>query len=63
MVQQVVIDVQHATVWLDGEKIPAGAHESFARNDGFADYGDMMAWWNRAHPQGQFVGFIIRWTR
>ena len=50
--------VQHPEVGGDGSIIDL---DNFARDDGFADWSEMRAWWDKTHGIGLFEGVLIRW--
>lgn len=44
----------------DKEKHPGNA-DAFARRDGFKDFSDMLAWFQKKYGSTHFVGYVHRW--
>lgn len=60
-VHEIYIDVTRRVIVLDGAKIEGNALlDLFAVSDGFEDFKDMMAWWDKTHD-ANFTGFVVRW--
>jgi uncharacterized protein YqfB (UPF0267 family) len=57
-VQSIAITEQQEVI-LDGNRLSDDECEQLARLDGFANFTDMMAFWNGRRP---FVGQIIHWA-
>lgn len=43
----------------DADKHPSA--DDFARADGFADYADMVKWFQQRYDQHSFIGHVIKW--
>lgn len=59
-VTSIMISLKKKQIW-----VPAGRlafADDFARQDGFSDFKDMMAWWKKTHPEPEFRGFMIKWN-
>jgi hypothetical protein len=46
---------------LAGTRIPPDQREHFAHMDGFADYRDMLEWFQHTYKRREFMGRCIRW--
>jgi hypothetical protein len=42
------------------EKHPGNA-DAFARRDGFKDFSDLLAWFQKKYGTSHFVGYVHRW--
>ena len=42
------------------EKHPGNA-DAFAKRDGFKDFSDMLAWFQKKYGASHFVGYVHRW--
>jgi hypothetical protein len=54
------IRIVDAGVFIDGRRLAGDECESLARDDGFENFADMMAFWNGRRP---FNGHIIHWGK
>jgi hypothetical protein len=54
-----VDDAAQAQVYIEGEKLSADERELLAVRDGFANWREMVQFWNGRFP---FEGHIIHWT-
>lgn len=62
VVENVYIAVRPDYLTLGGPGYPKMDIDEFAQLDGFADYRDMVAWFQETYEQHSFVGRCIRWA-
>jgi hypothetical protein len=55
-----ILDYEPARVWVDGNVLSGDELERLARADGFADWEEMVCFWQQEHTL-PFHGHIIHW--
>lgn len=55
-------DPDETAVWDDGRQILGAERDTWARADGFPDFGAMSTFWLGTHGTLPFHGVLITWT-
>lgn len=59
--ENIYVAVRPDYLTLGGPGYPKIDRDEFARMDGFADYAEMVAWFQETYKAHTFVGRLIRW--